>query len=93
MKPQFLLLFLFTLLCLIVPQGQTSATLTSEQKSWLAKANRHEKNGWIYVHIEGAAMERGFQHGYLLANEIKEGLRIKKNMGVFECNGVVLACR
>ena len=80
MKPQNLLLCLFTLLCLIVPQGQTSAALTSEQKSWLAKANRHEKNGWIYVHIEGTARERGFQHGYLLANEIKEGLRIEKKI-------------
>ena len=73
MKPHFLLLFQCTLLCLIVPQGQTSATRTSEQKSWLAKENRQEKNGWIYVHREGAARECGFRHEYLLANEIKVG--------------------
>jgi len=55
--------------CLIHAQGTSS--LTSEQKSWLSKANRHEKNGWIYLHIEGSPEERGFQHGYLLAKEIK----------------------
>jgi hypothetical protein len=56
--------------------AQTVTQLTNTQKSWLAKANRHEKNGWIYLHIEGNPEERGFQHGYLLANEIKESLRV-----------------
>jgi hypothetical protein len=56
--------------------SQTKHQLSSEQKSWLSKANRHEKNGWIYLHIEGPAKERGFQHGYLLANEIKESIRV-----------------
>jgi hypothetical protein len=48
--------------------------LTADQQSWLAKANRHEKAGWIYVHIEGAPQVRGFQHGYLLAPEIQQGI-------------------
>src|SRR5450759_596182 len=48
--------------------------LTNDQKIWLSKANRHEKNGWIYLHIEGSPEERGFQHGYLLAKEIKDAL-------------------
>jgi len=56
--------------------SQTNNQLTNEQKTWLSKANRHEKNGWIYLHIEGTPEERGFQHGYLLASEIKESLRI-----------------
>jgi hypothetical protein len=51
-----------------------SGNLTPEQKSWLAKAYRFEKNGWIYLHVEGAPEERGFQHGYLLAKEIKDAL-------------------
>jgi len=71
--------FLFSLLfCLFLfaLHGQTSDTLSGEQKSWLSKASRHEKNGWIYVHIEGTPRERGFQHGYLLAKEIKEALRV-----------------
>jgi hypothetical protein len=56
-------------------QGQSVRQLTDEQNAWLSKANRHEKNGWIYLHIEGKPKERGFQHGYLLAKEIKEALR------------------
>lgn len=33
---------------------------------------RAEQNGWIYVHLEGSPAEIGFQHGYLLAQEIRE---------------------
>lgn len=49
-----------------------AAKLTEEQKDWLGRAKRHEKHGWIYLHIEGPPRERGFQHGYLLAKEIAE---------------------
>ena len=31
-----------------------------------------ERNGWIQVHLEGTPGEIGFQHGYLLAPEIKD---------------------
>ncbi len=50
--------------------------LTKQQEQWLGRAERHEKAGWIYLHIEGGPRERGFQHGYLLAPEIAEALRI-----------------
>lgn len=33
---------------------------------------RYPKAGWIYVHIEGAPYDRGYQHGYLLAREIEQ---------------------
>lgn len=33
---------------------------------------RYEKNGWIYLSIKGNARERGFAHGSLVANELKE---------------------
>lgn len=59
----------------LLAHGQADNHLTIDQKVWLSKANRHEKNGWIYLHIEGKPEERGFQHGYLLAKEIKEALR------------------
>jgi hypothetical protein len=36
----------------------------------LAKASREDKNGWVYVHLEGSPPDIGYQHGYLLANEI-----------------------
>jgi len=60
----------------LVAQGQPAGKLTSSQVSSLAKANRHEKSGWTYLHIEGAPLERGFQHGYLMAPEIRENLRM-----------------
>jgi hypothetical protein len=33
---------------------------------------RYPRGGWLYVHIEGAPYERGYQHGYLLAREIEQ---------------------
>ncbi len=73
MKLRLVLFFLFLLSPAVSFYSQT-LSLTQQQKSWLEKANRHEKNGWIYVHIEGTPQERGFQHGYLTASEIKESL-------------------
>ena len=57
-----------------------TAPLSEPQKSWLGKAERHEKHGWIYLHIEGEPAERGFQHGYLLAPEISEALRVTREV-------------
>jgi Phospholipase B len=34
-----------------------------------------ERNGWIQVHLEGAPGEIGYQHGYLLAAEIKDNFK------------------
>ncbi|HEY4148001.1 MAG TPA: C45 family autoproteolytic acyltransferase/hydrolase [Chitinophagaceae bacterium] len=42
----------------------------------LAKASREDKNGWVYVHLEGTPSEIGYQHGYLLAPEIDTTLRM-----------------
>jgi hypothetical protein len=39
---------------------------------------RFDRNGWIYVHIEGDPHERGYQHGNLVALEVKEVLRSLK---------------
>src|SRR4030042_2581840 len=73
MKLRHIFIFLFLFYDISFFFSQT-AILTQQQKSWLEKANRHEKSGWIYIHIEGTPEERGFQHGYLTANEIKESL-------------------
>jgi len=35
-----------------------------------------EKNGWTFVHLEGQPAEIGFQHGYLLAPEIADMLKV-----------------
>jgi hypothetical protein len=74
MKKKVIILLFAVFLFPVLTHSQTGYQLTSEQKAWLTKANRHEKNGWIYLHIEGTPEERGFQHGYLLSKEIKEAL-------------------
>jgi hypothetical protein len=44
----------------------------------LQKAYRFQQGGWTYVHLEGSPAEIGFQHGYLLAPEIADGLEAIK---------------
>ena len=45
------------------------------KKNRLAKASREDKNGWIYVHLEGSPSDIGYQHGYLLANDIDSSIQ------------------
>jgi hypothetical protein len=56
-----------------------AAALVSQQPKTdprLAKASKApERNGWIQVHLEGTPREIGFQHGYLLAPEIRDTFR------------------
>ena len=67
------LLVVLTVACsLSCRTGEYSA---GGEGGWLAKGHRYDKNGWIYLHIEGGPFERGFQRGYLTANEIEEFLR------------------
>src|SRR3954464_4389967 len=44
----------------------------------LAHAARTERAGWIYLHLEGTPDEIGYQHGWLLAREIEDALRVFK---------------
>ena len=46
------------------------------QDPCLQKASREDKNGWMFVHLEGTPREIGYQHGYLLAPEIDDVLRM-----------------
>jgi len=36
-----------------------------------------QQNGWIYVHLEGPPFDLGFQHGYLLAPEIQDAVKVE----------------
>ncbi len=38
-------------------------------------SRRAEQNGWIWVHLEGSPADIGYQHGYLLAPEIRDTLK------------------
>jgi hypothetical protein len=58
--------------------------LTVREKQWLKKAHRVDTNGWIYLHIEGQPFERGFQRGYLTADEIDELLKTVAYVQKFE---------
>lgn len=51
-----------------VPAPQDNSVLKSPD----GKGYRFDVNGWVYLHTEGAPYERGYQHGYLLAPEIRQ---------------------
>lgn len=55
-----------------------AAALTPEQQQWIAKASRTPRDGWVVLRVEGSPRERGFQHGYLMAKEIADGLRMRR---------------
>ena len=42
------------------------------------RSYRFDRNGWTFVHLEGAPAEIGFQHGHRLAPEIDDLLRVMK---------------
>jgi hypothetical protein len=49
------------------PSSKNKA-LSHDQK--MQGAYRTEKEGWIFIHIEGSPEKAGYQHGFLLADEI-----------------------
>ncbi len=53
-----------------------SSTPSASVNDKLAGSQRLERNGWIYVHLEGTPDRLGYQHGYLLANEIGDLLNV-----------------
>jgi hypothetical protein len=42
----------------------------------LKNSSREDRDGWIFVHLQGTPEQIGFQHGYLLAPEIDDCLRM-----------------
>lgn len=53
----------------------TACSTGNKKDDRLAKASRENKNGWIYVHLEGSPSDIGYQHGYLLANDIDTSIQ------------------
>ena len=53
-------------------------SVSSQTDKRLAGSSRYEKAGWIYIHLEGSPAQIGFQHGYLLAPEIDDALKMFK---------------
>jgi hypothetical protein len=54
----------------------TTSVVASEDK--VHPAYRFERDGWIFVHLEGSPEQLGYQHGYLLSAEIADLLRVTK---------------
>jgi hypothetical protein len=67
-----------SVLCLLSLRPATADRPGPSQSDPLARSFRTERNGWIYIHLEGSPEEVGYQHGYLLAREIEEALRVFK---------------
>jgi len=52
-------------------------TLSAQQKQWLAHSfRRPQRRGWTFVHLQGTPQQIGFQHGYWLAPEIDDELKM-----------------
>jgi Phospholipase B len=64
-----IVIFSFSVLIVI------SRTYSQSSKHSMDKASRENKNGWIYVHLEGSASDIGYQHGWLLANDIDTAIQ------------------
>ena len=63
------------------PLARTApAKLTAEQRRWLDQASRREVDGWLHVAVRGSPTARGFQYGYLVADEYAESVRVYQEM-------------
>jgi hypothetical protein len=70
-------LFALVLTGVLLPSFPTSSPHAASAPSELQGSFRlPEKNGWTYVHLQGAPHEIGFQNGYLLAPEIDDMLKV-----------------
>ncbi|MFL6213630.1 MAG: C45 family autoproteolytic acyltransferase/hydrolase [Blastocatellia bacterium] len=68
-----------TLSLLLLPIIPNASAQNAAGTAALARSLRTERNGWIYLHLEGSPDEIGYQHGWLLAREIEDALRVFKN--------------
>ncbi len=75
----------FTALLLITALSAVSLPANSKSKSRQDSANdprlvgafrRPAENGWTFVHLVGPPSQIGFQHGYLLAAEIEDAVKV-----------------
>ena len=67
-------IFAYSVIALLFCNCNNSSS--NKQHDRLAKSSREDKNGWVYVHLEGSPTDIGYQHGYLLANEIDSALQM-----------------
>ena len=69
-------LFVLALLFAYANAADSKQNAAAADEARLNGAYRFNRGGWVYVHLEGAPADIGYQHGYLLAPEIEDGLRV-----------------
>jgi hypothetical protein len=74
-RTSILVLVALTVFWVTTVAAAEQAPLPDSIKTLLNGSNRHEKAGWVYLHVQGSPRQRGFQYGYLLHNEIATGIR------------------
>ena len=60
----------------VVAGSQAGWTQSGMKPAELKGAYTFNDGGWTYVHLEGTPHEVGFQHGYLLKDEIEDNLNV-----------------
>ncbi len=55
--------------------GAAKQDANKPDEARLKPAYRFQRDGWLYVHLEGSPADIGYQHGYLLAPEIEDGFK------------------
>ena len=70
------LLLLSLLLVSPLSSGFSASTAPKTDSRLKHAFRRPAENGWTFVHLEGKPAEIGFQHGYLLAPEIEDALKV-----------------
>jgi hypothetical protein len=76
MKRFLALWLLFTTGCVATSAHGADKSTKVTPKNQVQEAYRFDRNGWIYVHLEGPPQRIGYQHGYLLADEIADFHRV-----------------
>lgn len=69
------LLAILAIVSLTIPNTVFAAR---SQDELLKGSYRTEKEGWIYIHIEGDPYQLGYQSGYLVAEETKKAMEVMK---------------
>ena len=80
--PKNMIKVLISLILVAVMEASISASRLSgvkgTQEDQVLGSGRFEREGWIYVHLEGSPGRLGFQHGYRLAEEIADVVQVLK---------------
>lgn len=61
-----------------LPTSEAAPEPTLPPDARLQGGTRHDRAGWVYLHLQGTATQRGFQHGYLLHGEIARSLEARR---------------